>query len=208
MGFIPNYHGLSSLYKCHLYLNFFCGLLFTIEYWQETISCAETGRGRFPVFCFSNESVDHLFFTCPFIHSIWQLLLQLFLQGRLFPTNSLSDFWQTCIKLPLLDLSHWGRLLADFLWVIWTIKNSVIFRATISHFATSLLFYILHLYSFWTGNLVFELVGGSRVGSVLPPPAGTSGTGIPGSSSGPAGGQLGAILLWKHSAVFSNNKFY
>jgi zinc-binding in reverse transcriptase len=37
--------------------------------WQGPASC---------VFCSNNESIDHLFFTCPFAHSLWQLLFQLF----------------------------------------------------------------------------------------------------------------------------------
>jgi hypothetical protein len=107
--------------------------------------------------------------------------------GHLFPTNSLSAFWQTCVKLPLLDLSHWSKLSAAFLWVIWTTRNSFIFCATVSHSDTSILFSILHLYSFWIGSSVSGLVGGSRAGT-LPPPVGTDGIDVPDSSRGPVGG--------------------
>jgi zinc-binding in reverse transcriptase len=157
--------------------------------WQGSASC---------VFCSHNESVDHLFFTCPLAHSIWQLLFQLFPQGQLFPTNSLFDFWQTCIKLPLLDLLHWGRLLAAFLWVIWTTRNSSIFCTTVSHSATSLLFSILHLYAFWTGHSVSGLVGGSS--GMLLPPVGTGSTGFPAASRVPVRGPArGDAAVESHS---------
>jgi hypothetical protein len=128
----------------HLYNNLFlCSL--TMDNllrrgWHGSVSC---------VFYIGNENVNHLFFTYPFTQAIWHLLLQLFPQMRFFTFQSLSDFWQTCLKLPLVDLSYWRSLLATLLWSAWTIRNHFIFRSSIAISANSIVVFILHLFSFW-----------------------------------------------------------
>jgi hypothetical protein len=70
--------------------------------------------------------------------------------SNLLPVNSLNEYWNTCLKLPLQDMIFWGSVLAAVMWTLWNVRNNIIYRNAILLSVSSVHFSILHLFSFWT----------------------------------------------------------
>jgi hypothetical protein len=70
----------------------------------------------------------------------------------LLPISGLAEFWQTCLKLPFTDRSFWGSLLTALNWTVWLTRNRLIFGPATSTSPYSLLYSVLHLFSFWVGT--------------------------------------------------------
>jgi zinc-binding in reverse transcriptase len=115
-------------------------------------------------FCCCPETVDHLFFLCHLSQQIWHLLCSFSPINNLLPVNSLNDYWNTCLKLPLQDMILWGSVLAAALWSLWNIRNNIIFRNATLLPISSVHFSILHLVSFWIGTNVVNFRYSSSAG--------------------------------------------
>jgi zinc-binding in reverse transcriptase len=68
------------------------------------------------VFCSNPESVDHLFFHCPFVIDFWSQLLNSHPQRRQLRVSSLLDFWN--FYLSLSTFHFWGTILTACIWII------------------------------------------------------------------------------------------
>jgi zinc-binding in reverse transcriptase len=109
--------------------------------WMGDTSC---------LYCTNSETVDHLFFNCPFIAPFWSLILTHHPQGYLLDVSSLLSFWNSCLTLS--SFTYWGTLLAASLWVLWLDRNKRVFSTSAHSRAASIYFLILQLFQFWTGS--------------------------------------------------------
>jgi hypothetical protein len=95
----------------------------------------------------------------------------------LLPTSGLAEFWQTCLKLPLIDRSFWGSLLAALTWTVCLTRIRFVVRPVTTTTTTttpcSLLYSVLHLFSFWAGTSAAVPHGVQQVS--LPSLAGANG---------------------------------
>jgi zinc-binding in reverse transcriptase len=64
--------------------------------WVGDLSC---------IFCTTSESVDHLFYHCPFILDFWSKFLTSHSQGRQLCASSILIFWNTWV--PLNNFQFW-----------------------------------------------------------------------------------------------------
>ena len=68
------------------------------------------------------EDCEHLFVTCPFAASVWQLA-----RVAQIDTLSLEAFWRSIGDGPYRRTAEWQGIFA-ILWFIWSYRNEVIFR--------------------------------------------------------------------------------
>jgi zinc-binding in reverse transcriptase len=123
-------YSMNCLWKLKLPLKVYCFLWLVVQNkilttdnlsrkgWVGPLSC---------VFCQVNESVNHLFLSCPFmsdflgafnICNIHQIRMQL---------TSLNDLWDSALHLSGLDRIFALSVLAMVFWVRWNKHNRVIF---------------------------------------------------------------------------------
>ena len=78
------------------------------------------------VFCDSEESIDHLFFTCPFAHFLWTIVQYTF--NIVTPANSTNMFgnWLDGVEKDLKAQIRVGA--CALLWSIWRCRNDIIFN--------------------------------------------------------------------------------
>ena len=70
------------------------------------------------------EDCEHLFVTCPFAASVWQLA-----RVAHIDTSSLEAFWRSISDGPYRRKAEWQGIFA-ILWSIWSHSNEVIFRGS------------------------------------------------------------------------------
>ena len=77
------------------------------------------------MFCDSEESIDHLFFSCPFAHFLWTIVQYTF--NIVTPTNSSNMFgvWLDGVEKGLKAQIRVGT--CALLWSIWRCRNDIIF---------------------------------------------------------------------------------
>ena len=68
------------------------------------------------------EDCEHLFVTCPFASSVWQLA-----RVAQIDTSSLEAFWRSIGNGAYRRKTEWQGIFA-ILWSIWSHRNEVIFR--------------------------------------------------------------------------------
>jgi zinc-binding in reverse transcriptase len=100
------------------------------------------------LFCFNSESVDHLFFHCPFIIDFCTRLLNSHPQRRHLRVSSLLDFFNSYLFLS--TFHFWGTILAACIWIIWLERNKRIFTASPRYEDAILYHHVLYLYHCWT----------------------------------------------------------
>src|ERR1043165_8282346 len=78
------------------------------------------------VFCDSKESIDHLFFTCPFAHLLWTVVHYAF--NITPPVNSTNMFgsWLNSVDKNFKAQIRVGT--CALLWSIWKCRNDIIFN--------------------------------------------------------------------------------
>jgi hypothetical protein len=101
------------------------------------------------LFCGSNESIDHLFFSCPLARYIWNVISVAFGFNRPF-TNV-----QSCVNVWLKGLKGWNRklaavVIAAVLWGIWKTRNLACFEKKWSDDPISVVFKICYWINFWS----------------------------------------------------------
>jgi zinc-binding in reverse transcriptase len=146
------------------------------------------------VFCTSPESVDHLFFHCPFVVDFWSKLLASHPQRRHICLSSLLDFWHSCFLFS--DFQVWGKLLAASIWVVWLERNKI-FTPSLAFRPANVSFPILSLYKFWTGSYSGLEHLGIAVGAALQP------IGAASVASGRLVQKIGAVSLSIGPVAFS-----
>jgi hypothetical protein len=100
-------------------------------------------------FCDQNETVDHLFFTCPTAKVIWAVIAKV-IGANNIPT-SLAQCWEWCEKwLPAgKKYNLWS--VSAICWAIWKGRNKACFDGIIIKNPTEILWHAGALMRFWTG---------------------------------------------------------
>ena len=78
-------------------------------------------------FCNENETIDHLFVTCPLISSIWSWIAEH--NNFNFDCVTIADLWVLDAFIPLKDSLLIELIRAATLWTIWLNRNKEIGRA-------------------------------------------------------------------------------
>ena len=100
-------------------------------------------------FCDQNETVDHLFFTCPIAKVIWAVIVKV-IRANNIPT-SLSQCWSWCDHwLPAEKKFHLSGVSA-ICWAIWKARNKACFEGEIIKNPIEILCHAGALMQFWTG---------------------------------------------------------
>ena len=85
------------------------------------------------VFCDTDESVEHLFISCPFARDIWRLVHFTF---NIHPPASVANLfgdWLNGVDKRSKELIRIG--VAAMLWAIWNCRNDIIFnKANSTHY--------------------------------------------------------------------------
>ena len=80
------------------------------------------------VFCHQEESVEHLFISCPLARDIWRLVHFTF---SIYPPSSVSNMFGSWLNGTDKVTKSYIRIgVAAFLWVIWNCRNDVVFNKT------------------------------------------------------------------------------
>jgi zinc-binding in reverse transcriptase len=100
-GGVPN-HDFDALWSTNMSLkiNFFVWLVRNKKVLTKMNLAKQCWNGCTQcVFCDMDESVDHLFVSCPFINSIWQWIAQF--NSFIFTGSNIQDLWylDSCIPL-------------------------------------------------------------------------------------------------------------
>jgi hypothetical protein len=77
-------------------------------------------------FCDQDETIQHLFFSCPFAKIIWRIIYMTF---NLPPPSSVSNLFGNWLNgVPKKDKGHIRVSVCALLWAIWTVCNDFIFN--------------------------------------------------------------------------------
>jgi zinc-binding in reverse transcriptase len=109
--------------------------------WVGPLSC---------VFCSVNESVNHLFLTCPFMFDFWCAFNTCNIHKVKLQLTLLSDLWDSALQLSGLDRGFALSVLVVIFWVRWNERNRMIFS---HHIVLSFNAFILKVVNFlhiWT----------------------------------------------------------
>ena len=100
-------------------------------------------------FCDQNETVGHLFFTCPIVKVIWAVIARVVWANNI-PT-SLAQYWNWCDRwLPAGERYHmWG--VSAICWAIWKGRNKACFDGVVIKNPIEILCHAGALMRFWTG---------------------------------------------------------
>jgi len=101
-------------------------------------------------FCDQNETVGHLFFTCPIVKVIWAVIARVVWANNI-PT-SLAQYWNWCDRwLPAGERYHmWG--VSAICWAIWKGRNKACFDGVVIKNPIEILCHAGALMRFWTGH--------------------------------------------------------
>ena len=100
-------------------------------------------------FCSDNETVEHLFISCPFVKDIWRLFHFTFNITPPTSVNNMFGHW-----LQGVDKNSKARIrfgVCAFLWAVWNTQNDVVFnKIRVAHFLQVVhrAIYWIHLWSF------------------------------------------------------------
>ena len=78
------------------------------------------------VFCDSEESIDHLFFTCPFAHGLWTIVQYAF---NIIPPSNVSNMfgnWLHGVEKKTKAQIRVGT--CALVWSLWNYRNDIIFN--------------------------------------------------------------------------------
>ena len=85
------------------------------------------------VFCQSDETVEHLFISCPFAKNIWRLIR--FTYSIIPPVNIANMFGDWLVGVENKTKAHICIGVCAFLWTIWNCRNDIVFNKTgVVHF--------------------------------------------------------------------------
>jgi hypothetical protein len=85
--------------------------------WQGNKSCS---------FCHKDETIQHLFFECPFARIIWRIIHIMF--GFSPPANVKNLFGNWLAGILKKDLIHIRVGVCAVLWAMWNVRNDFIFN--------------------------------------------------------------------------------
>jgi hypothetical protein len=85
--------------------------------WQGCSKCC---------FCDQDETIQHLFFSCPFIKMVWRIVYMTFNIPP--PTNVTNTFGNWLNGVPKKDKEHIRVGVCALFWAIWTVRNDFIFN--------------------------------------------------------------------------------
>jgi hypothetical protein len=77
-------------------------------------------------FCDSNETVQHLFISCPFVRIIWCMVY--FMYNLPPPTNITNMFDNWLNGIPKNARARIRIVVSALCWSIWTCRNNIIFH--------------------------------------------------------------------------------
>jgi hypothetical protein len=77
-------------------------------------------------FCDENETIEHLFITCPFAKIIWRIVSMTF---NITPPSNISNlFWNWLNGVAKKDKGHIRVVVCALVWTIWNARNDFIFN--------------------------------------------------------------------------------
>jgi hypothetical protein len=104
------------------------------------------------VFCFVNESVNHLFLSRPFIYDFWETFNNSNIHHIRLQLTSINDLWDSAVHLSGLARKFALSVIGVVFWVRWNEWNRVIFsNHTIISFNAFVLKVVNYL-NIWTGT--------------------------------------------------------
>jgi hypothetical protein len=82
--------------------------------WQGCSKCC---------FCDQDETIQHLFFSCPFVKIVWRIVYMTF---NIPPPTNVTNMFGNCLNgVAKKDKGHIRVGVCALLWVIWTVRNDV-----------------------------------------------------------------------------------
>jgi hypothetical protein len=100
-------------------------------------------------FCDHDETINHLFFTCPIAKVVWGVIAKLL--GAMNIPTSLGQCWEWCdLWLPMGGKFHlWG--ISAICWAIWKARNRACFERKIIRNPIEIICHAGALMQYWTG---------------------------------------------------------
>lgn len=98
-------------------------------------------------FCDQDETVDHLFVTCPYITQIWVWIAKH--NNFHFDCTNISDLWVLDAYIPFKNKPLVELIRGAVIWVIWLERNRVCFQNNTASPISSIAAKIVSLTSFW-----------------------------------------------------------
>lgn len=109
--------------------------------WEGVVTC---------VFCSHQETVNHLFLNCQLVSQILFWLGKQQLQCSHWHT--LEEVFHFAITLPPLEKTAFLIVFSATCWTVWKHRNEVCFNNAQPKTARSLIYLIISLVMYWTGN--------------------------------------------------------
>ena len=100
------------------------------------------------VFCDTDESVEHLFISCPFARNIWRLVHFTF---NVYPPISVSNMFGSWLNG--IDKGTKARIrigVAAILWAIWNCRNDIVFNKKSSSHYMQVINMAIHWIRLWS----------------------------------------------------------
>jgi len=106
-------------------------------------------------FCDALEIRDHLFLNCPLIQQVWFWLGKS--QNFLHTWHSCTDIIHFCLSLPKEEHTSFLLIYSALCWTIWKHRNDMCFNQSPPKNARSIIFLIISLLEYWTGNTTMQV---------------------------------------------------
>jgi hypothetical protein len=109
--------------------------------WQGYIQC---------MFCNKDESINHLFITCPLARQVW------FWMGKcnqyFTEWSSMDDIISFVVALPKHDKTAFLMVLSALCWTIWKHRNELCFQNVHLKTDRNIIFLIISFLNYWLGS--------------------------------------------------------
>lgn len=102
------------------------------------------------LFCHHQESVNHIFITCPVAKQVWFWMGKS--QHYFIQWNTMEDIIEFSFTLPKTEQQAFLMVFSAICWTIWKHKNELCFTNTQPKSGRNIIFLIISLLQYWLGN--------------------------------------------------------